>query len=110
MTRPVRDSSVHPLIEAAQRAATAAAERAQQLAEQRARLHDGTGTTVADAADAETQLEAARRRQHEARRRLITQQLAHAHETVLGQEFLAAARRLARLTLAAGVRDKPLEP
>jgi ribosomal protein L13E len=101
--------SNHPLVEAAQRAASTAAARAQELRVQRARVREGTGTSVADLADAAASLDTARRRGHEARRRLVTQQLAHAHHVVLGQDFLAAARRLARLTLSEDVREQALD-
>jgi hypothetical protein len=46
---------------------------------------------------------------HEARRRLVTHQLALAKHVVLGQDFLEAARRLARLTLSDEVRREPLD-
>jgi len=102
--------SDHPLVEAAGRAAIAAGARVEQLAEHRARLRDGTGTSIADLLDAGSFLDAARHRQHEARRRLVTQQLARAQHAVLGQDFLVAARRLARLTLSEEVRGEPLDP
>jgi len=100
----------HPLTEAAQRAALAAGERARTLAALLDRLRSGSGTSVAEALQAESSLEVARRRQHEARRRLVTTQLARAHHVAAHQDFLAVARRLARRTLAEEVRDKPLEP
>lgn len=102
--------SDHPLAEAAHRAAVAAGARAEQLDEHRARHRDGAGTSIADLVEAGSSLHAARRRWHEARRRLVTLQLARAQRAVLGQDFLAAARRLARLTLADDVRGLPLDP
>jgi hypothetical protein len=105
-----RRSCDHPLAEAADRAAKAAGARAQELAAQGVRLRQGGGTTIADVADAATYLDAARGRHNEARRRLVTAQLARAHKTVVGHEFLVAARRLARLTLAEDVRSEPLDP
>ncbi len=104
-----RRTSNHPLAQAADRAARAASTRAHELADQGARLRDGVVTTVTDTVDAATYLDAARGRHHEARRRLITVQLARAHSRVLGQDYLAAARRLARLTLAEDVRCEPLD-
>jgi hypothetical protein len=102
--------SDHPLARAAQRAALAAAARAELVAEHRARLSDGAPTTVADAADAATYLAQAERRSNEATRRLLTLRLAVAHHDAVGQDFLVAARRLARLILAEDVRGKPLDP
>src|SRR5215510_11686259 len=99
----------HPLTQAAQRATAAAAARATQLAEQRGRLEAGGGTSVADLVEAQEQLAAALGRAHEARRRLVTQQLARAYHNVLGQDFLKAAGRLARLTLSDEVRRQPLD-
>jgi hypothetical protein len=99
----------HPLTQAAQRATAAASARAAQLAEQRARLQAGAGTSVADLVEAQEQLATALGRAHEARRRLVTQQLARAYRKVLGQDFLVAAGRLARLTLSDEVRREPLD-
>jgi hypothetical protein len=99
----------HPLTHAAQRASTLAAARAAQLAEQRARLQAGVGTSVADLVEAQERLATARGRTHEARRRLVTHQLARAYRKVLGQDFLVAARRLARLTLSDEVRRQPID-
>ena len=101
--------SNHPLAQAAHRAALAAAMRAEVLGAHRKRLNHGAGTTVADLAVATTYLGEAQRRSHEARRRLVTQQLARAHHSALGQDFLVAARRLARLILAEDVRGGPLD-
>jgi hypothetical protein len=98
----------HPLVQAAQRAAVAAAARTSQVAEHRARLQAGEGTSVADLVEAQDRLVTAQHRAHEARRRLVTHQLALAHQRVLGQDFFEAARRLARLTLSAEVRGEPL--
>lgn len=102
--------SDHPLAEAAERAALAAAARVEELTEHLARLRAGEGTSIADLLVARSCLEAGHRRHHEARRRLVTQQLARAQHVVLGQDFPAAARRLARLTLSEEVRGKPLDP
>jgi hypothetical protein len=102
-------TSDHPLAEAADRAAAAAARRARVLAVQEDRLRRGVGATIADVAEAATYLDAARGRQNEARRRLVTVRLARAYRSVMGQDFLAAARRLSRLTLAADVRRTPLD-
>jgi hypothetical protein len=99
----------HPLARAAQRASAAAATRAEQLAEHRGRLQAGAGTSVAELVEAQVHLATARGRAHEARRRLVTHQLALAHHRVLGQDFLEAARRLARLTLSDEVRREPLD-
>src|SRR5262245_14718207 len=103
-------SSDHPLAEAARRAARAASVRAEVLAGHRARLNEGAATTVADLADAATYLAEAQGRSHEAERRLLTQKLAMANHKAVGQDFLVAARRLARLTLAEDVRRTPLDP
>jgi hypothetical protein len=73
------------------------------------RLSEGTATTVADVADAASYLAEAERRSNEATRRLLTLRLAIAHHDAVGQDFLAAARRLARLTLADDVRGTPLD-
>jgi hypothetical protein len=100
----------HPLVQAAQRAAHAAAARVELLAAHRDRLRQGTATTVADLAAAATCLAAAQSRSNEARRRLVTQQLARAHHQAVGQDFLVASRRLARVTLAEDVRGEPLDP
>jgi hypothetical protein len=87
----------------------AAAYRAELVAAHRNRLGDGAATTVADLAVATTHLAEARSRNHEAQRRLVTLKLARAHHSALGQDFLVAARRLARLILAEDVRGRPLE-
>jgi hypothetical protein len=100
----------HPLAEAAARAAEAAGVRAEALAVHQDRLRGGDGLSVADVIECEAQLLTARRRQHEARRRLVTVQLARAHQAVLGQDLLSAARRLAVHILSEDVRGEPLEP
>ena len=105
-----REHIPHPLAEAAARAAEAAGVRAVALAARQDRLRGGGGLTVADVIECEAQLLAARRRQHEARRRLVTVQLARAHTAVLGGDPLAVARRLAVHTLSEDVRGEPLEP
>jgi|tagenome__1003787_1003787.scaffolds.fasta_scaffold19193409_2 hypothetical protein len=105
-----RTTSDHPLAEAAGRAARAAAVRAEELVAHRARLNEGTATTVGDLADAVTYLAEAQGRNNEAQRRLLTQRLAVAHHRAVGQDVTVAARRLARLTLAEDVRKTPLDP
>ena len=105
----LQTSDDHPLAEAARRAARAAAVRAKLVAAHRIRLGDGGATTVADLAAATTYLAEAQCRSHEARRRLVTHQLARAYQNALGQDFFVAARRLARLTLAEDVRGRPLD-
>src|SRR5262245_10279835 len=110
MGAPAPPVSDHPLAEAARRAARAAAVRAELLSAHRERLIGGSATTIADLAEAATYVSDAQSRYYEARRRLLTEQLARAHHNAVGQDFLVAARRLARLTLAEDVRGKPLDP
>jgi hypothetical protein len=97
----------HPLAEAARLAARSARARADAVAAQRAALRGHHLADVGQAVEALTWQEQARGRLHASQRRLLTMRLARAHRAV-GQDVVAVARRLARLTLADDVVREPL--